>query len=130
MGFLDRTRGALGSLRSFHSIGRRLFRLEEDVQRSHAVLVAQGRLLDETQQRVAVLDRQMEHLQHVVTGTDPQMTLDIVRGVRDDVHRLAVELAERANATSDTLASAVPVGDEAPSRRLDASSTSSRQPVT
>jgi hypothetical protein len=100
MGMSDRTRAALGTFRAFPTLNRRVLRLEE--QASQAANVA---LLEELNQRTVALSRQVEHLQSLIEQAEPQTTLDIVTGVRDQVRDLAVELTDQANRTSALLAS-------------------------
>jgi len=105
MGLMDKMRAAGGSLRTLPSLNRRLFVLEQQAQATQTALLEHTRQISETAQRAAALEHQVEHLHSVLTSVDPQMTLDIVTGVRDSVRELTVRLTEQANESNATLAS-------------------------
>jgi len=59
--------------------------------------------ITETMRRVTALEQQVEQLHATLAGADPEATLDIVTGVRDEVARLSIELTEQMNRTSELL---------------------------
>ncbi|MCB1270829.1 MAG: hypothetical protein M9942_06900 [Microthrixaceae bacterium] len=79
----DRIRTALGSFRAPLDVQRRLRRLED---------------------RTVALSNQVQHLESLITQADPTETLRIATGVQDSVRKLAIELTEQANRTSELLA--------------------------
>lgn len=106
MGLVDKARATMGSFRTLPSLNRRLFHLEQAAESTRTAMVEHSRQISETAQRAAALEHQVEHLHAVLTSVDPQMTLDIVTGVRDSVRDLTIRLAEQANESSASLARA------------------------
>jgi hypothetical protein len=112
-------RSSAGSVRAFPTFGRRLFlveqRLDHTARRQDLVereivelrseIVAQMQRLTELSRRSAVVEHQTEQLHFAVARADPQLTFDVVEGVRTSVARLSAEVLEQANSTSDLLVS-------------------------
>ncbi|CAN5693738.1 hypothetical protein BH10ACT3_BH10ACT3_23910 [soil metagenome] len=107
MGLTGKARSTAGSVRAFPTFGRRMFFAEqrlEQIQQELDVLVRDRDTISESLRRLAALEQQVESLHAAVTGADPQMTLEIVSSVRDEVARLSIEMTEQLNRTSDVLA--------------------------
>lgn len=117
MGMGTTARSTAGSFRAFPTFGRRLFFLEQRVERNEIrqdiveseiaalrTLVAdQSLLIQEISRRCGVLEKQTEQLHIALSKADPYRTLAIVSAVRDNVAKLTTEITEQMNQTSQTM---------------------------
>ncbi len=121
MGLGTTARSTAGSFRAFPTLGRRLFFLEQRVDRNEVrqgiveaevaelrtIVADQALLIQELSRRCGVLENQAEQLHLALSKADPYRTLAIASAVRDDVATLTAELTEQMNRTSATLQSLV-----------------------
>jgi hypothetical protein len=119
MGLTGKARSTAGTVRAFPTLGRRMFFSEkrlDQIEQQHGQLsreldglrhavADQSTMIAESTRRLAALAQQVEGLHATLTGADPQMTLEIVSTVRDEVARLTIELTEQMNRTSELLTS-------------------------
>jgi hypothetical protein len=103
----SRVREFLASLKASPETRRRT----GDLERDHRVLLATVR---ELQDQVEGLHRSIERMHQTLADADPQLALDIVTQVRDDVRGLMIEVTEQLNLEAGAPRSTVADSTEAP----------------
>lgn len=82
---------------------QRLDRLEAELGVFHANAADADARLIESARRLAALEQQIEHLQGLLQGSEPQLTYDIVCEVQRQVSELSIDVAEHLNRRSSAL---------------------------